>query len=109
MSKTNTIRLLLGAVSTWACGAGYEPEGMLTLGDYSVISPLRTTFETDFKKEFGGRLANKSTQELPGLDRDSVVNAVMSTMKEDYAKRGQKFDPDGIAPSFPLELSLYLA
>ena len=116
MSKTNTIRLLLGAVSTavltaiaWACGAGYEPEGMLTLGDYSVISPLRTTFETDFQKEFGSRLANKSTQELPGLDRDSVVNAVMSTMKEDYAKRGQKFDPDGIAPSFPLELSLYLA
>jgi hypothetical protein len=116
MNKTLTLRLLLGTVSVailtaiaWACGGGYEPEGMLTLGDYSVISPLRTTFDADFKKEFGRRLAPNSTEELPRLDRTSVVEAVMRTMKEDHAKRGLKFDPDVITPPHPLELSLYLA
>ena len=42
-----TLAAMLSALA-WACGGGYEPEGILTMGDHAVISPLRTTFEKDF-------------------------------------------------------------
>ncbi len=116
MKKISSIRLLLAAASAgaitvvaWACGGGYEPEGILTIGDHAVISPLRTTFTHDFEKAFGNRLAPKQTEEMPGLDRPSVVNAVLSTIEADQRRQGLAFDREGKTTSHPLELSLYLA
>jgi len=116
MKKTYQIRLLLAAVLTavatalaWACGGGYEPEGILTIGDYAVISPLRTTLMNDFNKAFGDRLAPKSNEELPPLNAPSVISAVLSTVESDYRKRGLNFDREGMTTPYPLELSLYLA
>lgn len=99
----------LVSVLAFACGAGYEPEGILTMGDHSVISPLRTTFKADFMKAFGHRLAAKSDEGLPGLDRANVLSAVTDIIAKDQARRGRDFDPEGIRVPHPLEYSLYLA
>ena len=93
----------------WACGLGYEPEGILTMGDHAVISPLRTTFQKDFDKAFGHRLAKGPVVDMPGLDRDSVVAEVLRVVNKDCKRRGIPFDPDAKTTPHPLELSLYLA
>lgn len=93
----------------WACGGGYEPEGILTMGDHAVISPLRTTFEKDFEKAFGHRLARGQREDMPMLDRASVVSAVLSAVESDCRQRGIPFDPEAKTSAHPLELSLYLA
>ena len=90
MKKLTTLRLVLAAaavgaitVVAWACGGGYEPEGILTMGDHAVISPLRTTFAKDFEKAFGSRLAKEKTEDMPGLDRASVVTGVVAAVESD--------------------------
>jgi len=103
-----TLAAMLSALA-WACGGGYEPEGILTMGDHAVISPLRTTFEKDFEKAFGQRLATGKAEDMPGLDRASIVAEVLKTVESDCRQRGIKFDPDAKTASHPLELSLYLA
>lgn len=103
-----TLVALLSALA-WACGAGYEPEGILTMGDHAVISPLRTTFQKDFDKAFGHRLAKGPVLDMPRLDRDSVVAEVLRVVKEDCQRRGVPFDPEAKKSPHPLELSLYLA
>ena len=103
-----TLAAMLGALA-WACGGGYEPEGILTMGDHAVISPLRTTFEKDFEKAFGQRLATGKAEDMPGLDRASIVAEVLKTVERDCRQRGIKFDPDAKTAPHPLELSLYLA
>lgn len=103
-----TLVALLSALA-WACGVGYEPEGILTMGDHAVISPLRTTFQKDFDKAFGHRLAKGPVSDMPRLDRDSVVAEVLRVVKEDCQRRGVPFDPEAKKSPHPLELSLYLA
>ena len=103
-----TLSAMLGALA-WACGAGYEPEGILTMGDHAVISPLRTTFQKDFDKAFGSRLAKRPAEDLPMLDRGSVVADVRRVVQEDCKRRGVPFDPEAKTAPHPLELSLYLA
>lgn len=103
-----TLVALLSALA-WACGAGYEPEGILTMGDHAVISPLRTTFQKDFDKAFGHRLAKGPVLDMPRLDRNSIVAEVLRVVKEDCQRRGVPFDPEAKNSPHPLELSLYLA
>jgi hypothetical protein len=103
-----TLVAMLSALA-WACGGGYEPEGILTMGDHAVISPLRTTFQKDFDKAFGHRLAKGPVVDMPGLDRDSVVAEVLRIVNEDCQRRGISFDPEAKKSPHPLELSLYLA
>lgn len=116
MIRKPGIRLLLTAVAAgvitaagWACGAGYEPEGILTIGDHAVICPLRTTFINDFEKAFGGRLAPKPSGTLPSLDRETVVREVVQTVASDQKRLGLAFDQEGKLTPYPEELSLYLA